>query len=312
MSYLFYCHGDNGSMLQAFTQALGEDELIQWLPDQSFDKAAVHAAIVWMPPEHFFDGLDNLEYVFALAAGVDQLIEHPGLRSEVTLVRLQDAGMGIQMAEYVLYGVLHAQRQFGLFRQQQADRNWTRGTGICPASEFPVSILGAGVLGLQVAARLHDNGYPVRCWSRTARQLPPGIIGEVGEQGLPSLLANSRVLVCLLPLTDETTGLLNSSLFGQLPRGAFLINVARGAHLVDEDLLAALDNQQLSGALLDVFHTEPLPPEHPFWNHPQILVTPHEAANSDVKHSVEQVVRSIRQLQRGEVPVGVVDRTRGY
>lgn len=312
MTALFYCQGDDGSMFQAFADSLGTENIVAWKQGLQFDKSVVETAIVWMPPEDFFDGLHNLTHVFTLAAGVDQLLGHPGLSADVNLVRLQDAGMGVQMAEYVLYGVLHAHRRFQDFRSSQAIGQWSHGAGVRQASEVSVGILGAGVLGQQVARRLYANGYPVACWSRTEKTLPDGVDGKIGDEALPQFLSNSNVLVCLLPLTDRTRGILNTSLFASLPNGAFLINVARGGHLVDADLIAAIDSGQVSGALLDVFHQEPLPAEHPFWHHPRITVTPHEAANSVVEHSVRQTLASMECLKRGERPPGLVDRTRGY
>lgn len=314
MNFLFYCQGDDGGMLQAFSDQLTDHTVIDWnschLDDSQ--RASIDAAIVWMPPDDFFDGLCNLSQVYALAAGVDQLLEHPGLPTDAVIVRLQDAGMAAQMSEYVLYGVLHAHRRFKDFRRAQQRREWIHGVNVPSASQVSVGVLGAGALGLQVAVRLQLNGYPIRCWTRTQRSMPEGIGLAVGHAELDCFLAESQVLVCLLPLTDETRGILNRSLFDKLPKGAFIINVARGAHVVDEDLISALDVGQLSGALLDVFHTEPLPAEHPFWDHPQILITPHEAANSLVDASVKQTLSSIRQLELGELPPGVVDRARGY
>lgn len=312
MSFLFYCQGDDGSMLQAFSDHLANDTVIDWKSNPAFNKSEVKAAIVWMPPHDFFDGLDNLTHVYALAAGVDQLIAHPGLSSDVTLVRLHDAGMAVQMQEYVLYGVLHAHRKFNEFRVFQSQNTWAHGAGVRRAADVSVGILGTGALGQQVADRLTANHYPVRCWSRTPKKLPSGVENSVGASDLPEFLRKSTVLVCLLPLTDDTRGILNARLFNQLPEGAFLINVARGAHLVENDLLDALDSGQLSGALLDVFDIEPLPEEHPFWAHPRIVLTPHEAATSVVAESVDQTLSSIRQVERGEKPIGLVDRTRGY
>lgn len=299
-------------MLRAFANSLVDHTVIDWKSGHAYDKSAVKAAIVWMPPDNFFDGLDNLSHVYALAAGVDQLIDHPGLSSNVTLVRLHDAGMAIQMQEYVLYGVLHAHRKFHEFRVLQSQGIWAHGTGVRNAADVSVGILGSGALGLKVAERLSANGYPVCCWSRSVKTLPEGVKNSVGAAGLPEFLSNSDVLVCLLPLTRDTRGVLNAELFDRLPEGAFLINVARGAHLVENDLLEALATGQLSGALLDVFATEPLPENHPFWNHPRILLTPHEAATSVVEESVAQILSSIRQVERGEKPLGQVDRTRGY
>lgn len=311
MNILFYCEGDDGSMLQALKERLTDHTIYDWNA-QSFDKSGIEAAIVWLPPAQFFDGLGNLKTVFALAAGVDQILENPELPPDVLVVRLQDAGMSVQMEEYVLYGVLHAQRHFHEFRCAQLQRKWIHGAGVRRAADFKVGLLGAGALGMQVARRLQANGYAVSCWTRTARKLPEGISGYSGKPQLDSFLSTQSALVCLLPLTEDTRGILDKTLLDRLPKGAFLINVARGDHLVEEDLLTSLDTGQLSGAMLDVFQTEPLPQTHPFWVHPRITVTPHEAANSLANESVLQILSSIKLLENGQLPPGAVDRMRGY
>lgn len=304
-------------MLQTLRQALEsspEDHQLFNAHDDNLivDRDSIEAAIVWIPPDDFFDDLPNLRHVYALAAGVDQLLRHKGLAQHVQLVRLQDAGMAVQMSEYVLYGVLRAQRHFHRFDVAQKQIEWIQDLPIVRACDTRVGILGAGVLASAAAGRLRLNGYTVGCWSRSHKQLPDGIGHVHGKDALPDFLAACDVLVCLLPLTDATSNILNTRLFYQLPKGAYVINCARGQHLVEVDLLNAIDEQQLSGAMLDVFHHEPLPPNHPFWSHPQILVTPHDAAKTSEHEAVEQIMRSIMQVQRGEKPEGLVDRSTGY
>ena len=317
MNYLFHCEGDNGQMYEGFNQALKRPPFSHQLlktenlqSDQ--DLSSIEAAIVWLPPEDFFNGLVNLRHVYALAAGVDQLLKHPGLPEDVEIVRLQDAGMATQMAEYVLYGVLRAQRNFHEFDAAQKQSRWIHGLPVRAAFDTHVGILGAGVLATTVACRLVLNGYSTTCWSRTQKSLPDGVAHVHGTDELAAFLAKCNVLVCLLPLTDQTSGIMNSTLFSQLPEGAFVINCARGKHLVDVDLLNALDEEHISGAMLDVFQKEPLATNHPFWDHPRIVVTPHEAARSLEDESLAQIMRSIAQVESGETPDGLVDRTRGY
>lgn len=312
MGILFYSHGDDGSMFKELERRLPENTVIQWHDGAIFNQSSVTAAVVWMPPGNFFDGLVNLTHVYAVSAGVDQLLEHPGLPAEVTLVRLKDAGMAEQMEEYVLYGVLMAQRGFLEFSTNQRAQLWQRGQGIRTAAQTRVGILGAGALGCAVAQRLERNGYPVTCWSRTEKRLPDGVKSCIGATGFNAITSESDVLVCLLPLTEDTRGILDKRLFDRLPQGAFLINCARGPHLVEKDLLAALEKQQLSGALLDVFAQEPLPSDHAFWTHPSIVVTPHDAAKSPVLESIDQTVSSMHMIARGERPDGLVDRDSGY
>lgn len=313
MNFLYYCQDDDGKLLSAVREKLGNShKIFDWLNDQNIPFQSIDAAIVWLPPNNFFDGLENLSHVYALAAGVDHLLKHPGLPSHVNVVRLRDAGMGEQMAEYALLGTLTAQRKMLQIARAQSANQWRHDISASTASETQVGILGAGALGSKVAERLSLNGYPVTCWSRSPHTLPDPIKSVNGPDALEGFLAQSNVLICLLPLTENTKGLLNGELFNKLPQGAFLINPGRGGHLVDEDLIRALDSGQLSGALLDVFHEEPLASSHPFWNHPNIIITPHVAAKSVPDKSAEQIITSIRHVERGELPPGLVNRDRGY
>jgi len=317
MNCLFYCQGDNGDMLDAFKAAFSTQQADLTIINANdsasvYDPASIDAAIVWQPPANFFHGLSNLSHVFALAAGVDQLLSHPGLPKQATVIRLQDAGMAKQMEEYVLYGVIRAQRGFHEFDVAQRNAQWAHGRPVQTAINTHVGILGAGVLAQAVAQRLVLNGYKTSCWSRTKKDLPAGVASAHGADALPDFVAQSHVLVCLLALTDQTRGIVNMSLMKHMPNGGFIINCARGEHVVDVDLLNAIDEGLISGAMLDVFHHEPLPENHPFWTHPRILVTPHEAARSLVEESVAQTLHSITQVLRDETPDGTVDRSLGY
>ncbi|PID60582.1 MAG: glyoxylate/hydroxypyruvate reductase A [Gammaproteobacteria bacterium] len=307
---LFHSASDDGSMLAAFREALPEHRLITD-PHKAKPQAVEHA-IVWQPPADFFDGFDRLRYVHALAAGVDQLMTHPGLPPDATVLRLEDAGMGVLMAEYVLYGVLHAHRGLPALQAAAERREWLHQLGVPAAAAVRVGILGAGALGTIVAERLAANGYSVCCWSRSEKTLPAPIEHVAGETHLRDFLNTSDVLVCLLPLTEATRGILDARLFNALPDGAFVINVARGGHLVEADLLDAITRDKLAGALLDVFDEEPLPDDHPFWSEPRILVTPHIAAPSPVPDSVARITANIARIRAGETPIGMVDRSRGY
>lgn len=269
-------------------------------------------AATWMAPENFFAPLKKLKAIFALSAGVDRLLADPHVPKHIPVIRLEDAGMAELMEQYVLYGVLHAHRSFLALNSHQADSCWDRDYTVTPASRTRVSILGAGVLGKRVAVRLRDNGYAASCWSRTERQLPNGIGGCCGTDALYTLAGCSDILVCLLPLTSDTRDILDKKLFEAMPDGAFLINAARGEHLVEHDLLVALRSDKLAGALLDVFRTEPLPAEHPFWSEPGITVTPHIAAPSQAEATASCIVDSLIMLREGKSPGGLVDRELGY
>jgi len=310
VSILYYSAGDpEGRLLAKLRELLPAETILAW-PERG-DPAAITQAIVWLPPDDFFDGLDNLTHVLSIAAGVDNLLLHPGLSPSLPIVRLQDAGMGEKMAEYVLYGTLHAHRQMPDLLLAQRERRWAREVRTRSAAKFNVGILGAGAIGRVVAERLHANGYAVSCWSRSPKEVP-GVTCYAGEAALNDFLNPLQVIVCMLPLTDATRGILNKRLFSALPVGAYVINPGRGAHLVENDLLDALDQGQLSGALLDVFATEPLPAEHAFWNHERIMITPHLAAPSPVRQSAEQIATSLRCIARNETPPGLVDRDQGY
>ncbi|MEE9336386.1 MAG: glyoxylate/hydroxypyruvate reductase A [Granulosicoccaceae bacterium] len=308
MAALYFCNGDDdGDMLRAMQQATPDLDIRVW-PDAG-NKLDIDCAIVWMPPEDFFDGLDNLTHVYSVSAGVDHLLLHPGLSPEIPLIRLFDAGMGDRMANYVLYGALHAQRRMPELMLAQQAKMWQR-CAIPDPSSVSVGILGAGALGQKVARHLSQNGFPIKQWSRSPKQT----IGThfIGDDQLSAFLAASQILVCLLPLTDSTTGILNKALFSGLPDGAYVINPGRGQHLVVDDLLEALDSGKLNGAMIDVFETEPLPKDSPLWHHQRLVLTPHIAATSTTNESAEQIAQSMRDVAKGVEPRGLVDRLRGY
>jgi glyoxylate/hydroxypyruvate reductase A len=214
------------------------------------------------------------------------------------------------MTEYVVWAVLHHCRDMEKYRADQSAMAWLP-VFPRPRGETSVGIMGLGQLGSHAAATLRDLGFPVLGWSRTPKGIA-GVATHWGKEGLGGFLTRTWILVCLLPLTPETRGILNRRTFAALPRGAYLINVARGAHLAKEDLLEALGSGQLSGACLDVFETEPLPAGHPFWSHPRIMVTPHVSSLTDPQAVAVQILENYCRLRRGEPLVHVVDRQRGY
>ena len=265
--------------------------------------------IVWQPPQAFFDQQPQLRAAFNIGAGVDALLRLT-IAPSTLLVRLDDAGMGVQMAEYVCHALIRHYRQFAGYAAQQQASSWTQ-REILPRAAMPVGIMGLGVLGQQVARAVAQFGFPVQGWSRSAKQIE-GVQCYSGPQGFHDFLAASRVLVSVLPATPETRDLINRDTLSRLQKGAFLINVARGSQLVEEDLLALLDEGHMAGAALDVFRTEPLPAGHPFWTHPQVAVTPHSAALTVRAESVAQIAGKIAALQAGKPVAGLVDRQRGY
>lgn len=294
-----------GPWIQALREALPEAEVQEWQPGAP---QADHA-VVWAPPQELFDQQPGLRAVFSLGAGVDALLQL-SLPPQARLVRLDDAGMSVQMAEFVCHAIVRHFREFDVYEREVAQGKWSfRRPRL--RQDFPVGIMGLGVLGQRVAQAVAQFEFPVRGWSRTPRQLA-GVQCFSGDEGLPAFLAGTRILVCLLPLTPQTEGILNRRTLSQLLPQAYLINVARGAHLVEEDLLELLDSGHMAGAALDVFRVEPLPQEHPFWTHPRVSVTPHTAARTLREETIAQIAGKIRALARGEPIAGVVERERGY
>jgi len=291
--------------LAALRAALPQAEIEVWRPGA----AAGDYAVVWAPPQEFLDEQPQLKALFNLGAGVDALTQLK-LPPQTKLVRLDDAGMSVQMAEYVVHALIRHFREFDGYAADVAQGRWSYRKPRL-REDFPVGIMGLGVLGQRVARAVQAFEFPVLGWSRAPRQLP-GVRCYAGAEQLAEFLAETKVLVCLLPLTVETRGILNRSTLAQLQPGGYLINVARGAHLVEEDLIPLLDSGQLAGAALDVFRQEPLPGGHPFWRHPKITVTPHTAARTLREESVAQIAGKIARLERGEPIAGIVDPSKGY
>jgi glyoxylate/hydroxypyruvate reductase A len=313
MGIIFHSPGeDSEAWLTSFKAVLPEVPIRLWQPGQDETSSqAARYAVVWRPPLAMLQGQDDLKAIFNLGAGVDSLLKFgDALPEQAQIVRLDDAGMGVQMAEYVTHTVLRYYRRF-----DEYEANAKRGEWQVLAShdkhKFAIGILGLGVLGQRIAAALHHFEFPVRGWSHTMKKIP-GVTCFAGKDGLDEFLSETKVLVCVLPLTAETSNMLGRSTFSKLPHGAYLINIARGAHLAEPDLLAAIRSGQIAYATLDVFRNEPLPKQHPFWSESHIAITPHIAALTLINESVRQIAGKIRALERGESIAGVVDRNRGY
>ncbi len=270
----------------------------------------IEFALVWEPPKGELARYPNLKAIFSLGAGVDHLLDDPGLPAGVPICRVVDRALTAQMSEYVLLNVLRYHRQQPAYARQQAARQW-RALKLMQTSERRVGIMGMGVLGQDAAAKLIALGFAVAGWSRTARSVA-GVESFHGPDGLAPFLARTEILVCLLPLTPDTEGILNAKTFAHLPAGAALVSAARGGHLVEEDLIPALDTGQLSAASLDVFRNEPLPAEHPFWADGRITITPHVASITDPRSVADLVAENIRRARAGEPFLYVVDTARGY
>ncbi|MCO6418426.1 glyoxylate/hydroxypyruvate reductase A [Siccirubricoccus sp. KC 17139] len=275
------------------------------------DPAAIEAVVMWTGYDlAALRRFPNLRLVVSMGAGVDHLMRPPGPPPGVPVARLVDTRLTQGMTEWVLLNVLRFHRQDPEYRAQQAAALWHE----LPAPDTAqrrIGLLGLGALGGDAAAKLRALGFPVMGWSRRPKALPD-IETFHGEDGLRTMLARSDILVCLLPLTAETRGLLNAERLTLLPRGAFLLNAARGGHVVQPDLLAALGSGQIAGAALDVTEPEPLPPEHPFWRHPRVVLTPHAASITIPASAAPQVVENLHRLREGRPLINLVDFAAGY
>jgi len=255
-------------------------------------------------------GFGNLRAIQSTWAGVNHLLADTNLPFDRPLARMVDQGLTVSMTEYVVLHVLDSAREGSRLRAAQRAGQWLDLDPVAPAS-ITVAILGLGTLGADTATRLASLGFAVRGWSRSRKEIA-GVESFAGRDGIRECLTGAQILICLLPLTDDTRGILNAATFAPLARGAVLIHAARGAHLTEADLLAALQSGRLSRAVLDVFATEPLPPDHPFWRHPQVTVTPHVAAITRPGTGAADIVENYRRAMAGERLINQVDRTKGY
>ncbi|MDT8999445.1 glyoxylate/hydroxypyruvate reductase A [Paucibacter sp. APW11] len=295
--------------LQVLQQAMPAEQWLIDAPRDAAEAAAIEMAVVANPPPGRLQGLPNLRLIQSLWAGVDRLLADPTLPAGVPLARMVDPAMNEAMAQTALWAVLALHRGFFDVQAQQAQRLW-RQPAQCRAAEWRVLVLGLGELGGRVAAALLSQGYTVEGWSRSPRQVP-GVQCCSGAE-LVGALARADTVINLLPLTDQTRGFFDAQRLALFKPGASLINLARGAHVIDADLLAALDAGQLRRAVLDVFHQEPLAAEHPFWSHAGVTVLPHTAAQTDPRSAAAVVAANLQALRAGRPLAHRVEAVRGY
>jgi glyoxylate/hydroxypyruvate reductase len=272
--------------------------------------ADIDAALVWNHPPGELRKYPNLRAVLSLGAGVNHILDDPDLPADVPIARIVDPALATGMAEYAALAVLRYHRNFDAYERSQREQRWKR-LPIPITAERRVGVLGLGEIGSACARVIAGLGFPVAGWSRTPKSLA-GITNYSGTSGLAPFLAQTDILLCVLPLTAATRGIIDRTALAALPRGAFVINIARGAHVVDDDLIAALDSGHIAGATLDVFAHEPLPRDHRFWNHPKVTLTPHVASITNPDTAADGVAENLRRLRDGNPLLNLVDRARGY
>ncbi|WP_404400024.1 2-hydroxyacid dehydrogenase [Pelagibacterium halotolerans] len=313
MALLVHLPGlDASPWVEGFRRALdgypvyGDDDIVP--------RSEVRYLFAWKPAPDAFEGLDNLKAIFSLGAGVDALLRHPNL-PDVPIVRFVDADMTQSMSDYVIAQVTMHHRLISRYQAHQRAKVWTQ-LYPPPATDIAVGIMGLGVLGEDAARKIKMLGFTVNGWSRTPKSIG-GVVSFAGAESVPDFLAATDILVNLLPLTEETRGILNTKTFkglrrGKLPGGPVVVNAARGGHQVEADIVAALEDGTLGAASLDVFEIEPLPKTSPLWTLPNCYITPHIAAVSNEANGVRYFSEMLTAHERGEPLANLVDRGRGY
>lgn len=310
MALLLVCPSKNPAPWQEALASVAPDIPVRVWPETG-DPADITFALLWNHPAGVLDTFPNLQAISSLGAGIDHINSDTAIPSHLPVARIVDPALVQSMSEYVVTATLNDFRDFPAYRHLQSRQSWqplqprdirTHRTGI----------MGMGMLGYDAARKLHGLGFNVEGWSRRPKSYPELNRSWAGREALPDFLSRIQTLICLLPLTPETAGILDYELFSLLPDGAYLINVARGGHLMEADLLRALDEGKLSGACLDVFENEPLPADHPFWRHPGITITPHIASITNPLTAAPQVAENYRRANAGKPLLHAVDRRQGY
>lgn len=309
MSILIVTSGKNP---ENWIKALKEEdnELPIFAYNEDHDREKIDFALTWNHPRGVFKNYPNLKVIASMGAGVDHILSDPGLPENVKVTRVVDEMLTEDLSDFVLAQAMSYLRSLQYYSKVQKEKTWNRFQYKRP-QDTKVGIMGLGVLGNAVADKLYKNNFRVLGWARTEKNCP-NVTCYHGRDQLEDFLEQSQILVCLLPLTEDTEDILNADLFDMLPEGAYLINVARGAHLVEHDLLEMIDNGHLSGASLDVFREEPLPEEHPFWEHDKINITPHVASLTNPESVAPQIVENYRRFKNDEPLKNEVKIEHGY
>lgn len=285
-------------------------------PAEVTDPARIEAAIAWLPEEGAFDAYPNLRMVSSIAAGVDSILSCPSLRPQIAVTRIRDSRQADLMAGFAAWQVVWHHRRMGDYLANQSRRVWERSFRPTAPEAVTVGVLGYGLMGRRCAEAIAAMGFRVvvarNSYIKEGEVVPVGIEIVSGSDAVFTVAARSDILVNVLPLTEATRDLLSRDLFSLMPEGAALIQMGRGEHMIEADLLEALDSGHLSGASVDVFRQEPPPEDHPFWLHPRIVVTPHKASDTTPAEVLRQVAENFIALREGRAPPGLVDRTAGY
>ncbi len=293
---------------QALKSAAKDVEVYSYLEEHPKDKITM--ALVWKHPKGELSKYPNLKCIASSGAGVDFIFEDENRPKNLPITRVVDVMLAQDMSEHVIALIFSYLKNLGQYCIDQMNKIW-KPKDYRRISDFTVGILGLGALGSVLANDLVRFGFRTQGWSNSKKHIEK-VTSFAGSAQLSDFLSTSEILICLLPLTDATSGILNGKLFQQLPQGAYIINVARGGHLIDTDLIEYIDSGQLSGACLDVFHQEPLSIDHPFWEHDKIHMTPHYASVSDTDSVVPQIIENYHRLREGEALINVVSREKGY
>ena len=295
--------------IETLAEGLSGHRVRRW-PSEIEDLDEVDYVITLKPEPNSLNNYSNLKAIFATSAGVDHFVDDETLPSDVPLCRLTNSELSARMSEYVILHVLRHHRQLDEYLLSQSKKEWSPRQQKA-ASDVSIGIMGLGALGLDAARKLKIVGFQVRGWSKTQKS-EKGIESYYGPDQLDAFLSRSQYLVCFLPLTSETNGILNRDTLVKLPDGAVVINVGRGACIVEDDLVAALDSGKVGAAVLDVFSVEPLPDDHIFWDHPKVTVTPHISTVTHPRMLVPLINENIARIEAGKQPLNMIDRTKGY
>lgn len=309
MSILIICNNkDPKPWAKALREKLPE-VVVEIFPEVK-DKTKVDYIICWKPQPGTFEQFPNLKVIQSLGAGIDHITETNTIKKNITLTRMVDPNLANDMWEFLLAVVMNHLKGLSLYTRQQILKKWLQHSYLT-IRETRMAILGLGNIGAFVAENFAQLGFKVKGWSGSKKAIP-GVTGFVGFDELHKCLENTDILINLLPLTEATTGILNKKNLQQLNKGAFLINVGRGNHLNEQDLIHLLDQSHLSGAFLDVFSVEPLPNDHPFWEHPKMAITPHIASLTNMGSAIGQLVENYRRFKRNEKLLYTVSLEKGY